>query len=155
MKYAFMVKHTTEFSIKAMSRVLGVSTQGYYKWLERQGTISPRAQRRMLIDEQVSSAFAARKGRSGSPELFLDLMDQGIFCNRKTIARSMREQGLRAKAARKFKATTNSKHSLPVAANLLVQNFNALAPNQKWVCDITYSVPGVQGKHGCLNEPRT
>ncbi len=56
----------------------------------------------------------------------------------------MRRQGLRAKAARKFKATTNSKHSLPVAPNLLQQNFTAERPNQKWVSDITY-IPTDEG----------
>ena len=50
----------------------------------------------------------------------------------------MRRQGLRAKAAKKFKATTNSKHNLPVAPNLLNQDFTATAPNQKYVGDITY-----------------
>jgi len=50
----------------------------------------------------------------------------------------MKRQGLRAKAAKKFKATTNSKHNLPVAPNLLLQNFSSFFPNQKWVCDITY-----------------
>ncbi|RMV76780.1 putative transposase [Pseudomonas caricapapayae] len=60
------------------------------------------------------------------------------MCNRKTVAASMRRQGLRAKAARKFKATTLSNHTLPVAQNLLNQDFTASAPNQKWVGDITY-----------------
>ena len=62
--------------------------------------------------------------------------------NRKTLAASLQRQGLCAKAARKFKATTNSRHSLPVAPNLLEQNFMASAPNQKWVGDITFLAPG-------------
>ena len=57
---------------------------------------------------------------------------------RNCVANRMRSMGLRAKAARKYKATTNSNHSLPVAPNLLEQNFNATAPNEKWVSDITY-----------------
>ena len=57
---------------------------------------------------------------------------------RNFVANRMRSMGLRAKAARKYKATTNSNHSLPVARNLLLQNFNATAPNEKWVSDITY-----------------
>jgi transposase InsO family protein len=86
----------------------------------------------------VATAFAVRKGRSGAPGLTLDLRDQGERYDRKTVAASMQRQGLRAKAAKKFKATTNSKHTLPVAPNLLQQDFNAIAPNQKWVSDITY-----------------
>ncbi len=68
----------------------------------------------------------------------LDLHDEGLPINRKTVAASLHRQGLRAKAARKYKATTNSRHTLPVASNLLKQNFTATAPNQKWVGDIAY-----------------
>ncbi len=70
--------------------------------------------------------------------LVLDLREQGHRYDRKTVAVSMKRQNLRAKAAKKFKATTNSKHNLPVAPNLLQQDFSASAPNQKWVGDITY-----------------
>ena len=80
----------------------------------------------------------AGKGRSGSPRLTLDLAAAGEVFDRKTVANSQRRQGLRAKAAKKFKATTNSDHSLPVAPNLLKQDFMAAAPCQKWVTDITY-----------------
>ena len=90
------------------------------------------------MDDAVKKAFDAKKGRSGSPGLTLDLADAGQQYDRKTVAESMRRQGLRAKAARKFKATTNSKHGLPVAPNLLQQDFTATAPNQKYVSDITY-----------------
>jgi putative transposase len=86
----------------------------------------------------VAQAFAARKGRCGSPTLTRDLRDVGQPYNRKTVAASQQRQGLRAKAAKKFKATTNSKHTLPVAPNLLQQDFTAQVANQKWVGDITY-----------------
>lgn len=138
MKYAFMMANRLEFTLAAMCRVFEVSRQGYYDWQKRQVNPSPRVQRRQYLDGQVATAFKARKGRSGSPEVALDLKDAGIHCNRKTVAESMRAQGLRAKAARKFKATTNSNHTLPVAPNLLNQDFSASAPNQKWVGDITY-----------------
>ena len=85
------------------------------------------------------AAFVAGKGRLGSPRLVLDLADAGEVYDRKTVANSQQRQGLRAKAARKFKATTNSNHTLPVAPNLLQQNFTAVTPRQKWVGDI--SVP--------------
>ena len=86
----------------------------------------------------MADAFIAGKKRKGSPRLTRDLAKQGHHYDRKTVATSMKRQGLRAKAAKKFKATTNSKHNLPVAPNLLQQNFTAQAPNQKWVSDITY-----------------
>ena len=104
-----------------MSRVLQVSRSGFYAWRKRKRQPSPRQQRRKHRDDAVKKAFDAKKGRSGSPGLTLDLADAGQQYDRKTVAESMRRQGLRAKAAKKFKATTNSKHSLPVAANLLQQ----------------------------------
>jgi putative transposase len=137
-KYAFMGNHSGTFRVSSMSRVLQVSRSGFYAWRKRQSEPSPRQQRRKHMDDAVKKAFDAKKGRSGSPGLTLDLADAGQQHDRKTVAESMRRQGLRAKAAKKFKATTNSKHSLPVAPNLLQQNFTATAPNQKYVSDITY-----------------
>jgi transposase InsO family protein len=137
-KYAFMHTHSGTFSISAMCRVLGASRSGFYTWRHRQQNPSLRRQRQTVLDQQVSDAFAARKGRSGSLGLTRDLHDQGFSYNRKTVAGSLRRQGLRAKAAKKYKATTNSNHDLPVAPNLLQQDFTAAAPNRKWVSDITY-----------------
>jgi putative transposase len=73
------------------------------------------------MDRLVAKAFAARKGRSGSMGLTRDLEDLGHAYNRKTVASSMKRQGLVAKAAKKFKATTDSEHTLPVAPNRLAQ----------------------------------
>jgi transposase InsO family protein len=131
-----MRTHTPQFSVKAMCRVLGVARSGFYAWCSRPPAV--RHQQRAERDKQVAQAYSARKGRSGAPRLCHDLRDAGWLCNRKTVAASMQRQGLRAKAARKFKATTNSRHSLPVAQNLLKQDFTASAPNRKWVGDITY-----------------
>ena len=133
-----MDKHTEEFRIASMCRVLKAPRSGFYAWRYRQSHPSDRHRRRQHLDGVVKQAFVARKGRSGSPRLVLDLHDAGHACDRKTVADSMQRQALRAKAARKFKATTNSAHNLPVAPNLLEQDFSAAAPNQKWVGDITY-----------------
>lgn len=138
MKYAFMDTHSGTFRITTMSRVLQVSRSGFYAWRQRKGRPSPRKQRQEQLDAAVRAAFEAGKGRSGSPRLTKDLAEAGHRHDRKTVANSLRRQGLRAKAARKFKATTNSRHNLPVAANLLEQDFTAKAPNQKYVSDITY-----------------
>jgi transposase InsO family protein len=133
-----MEQHSGIFRIKSMCRVLGASRSGFYAWRQRQRQASGRQRRRAALDQQVAQAFSVRKGRCGSPTLTRDLHDQGLAYDRKTVAASQRRQGLRAKAARKFKATTNSKHNLPVAPNRLQQDFTASAPNQKWVGDITY-----------------
>ncbi len=85
------------------------------------------------MDAQVKAEFETRKRRAGAPRLSRHLK-RG--CHQ--VAQSLRRQGLRAKAARKYKATTNSNHTLPVAENLLKQNFTAQRPNQVWVGDITY-----------------
>jgi putative transposase len=134
-----MANEVGNFHISAMARVLQVSRSGFYVWRRRQNApMPPRRQRQIQRDEMVKRAFEDGKGRSGSPRLVLDLADAGFTCDRKTVANSMIRQGLRAKAARKFKVTTNSKHKLPVAPNVLEQDFTAAKPNQKWVGDITY-----------------
>ncbi len=121
-----------------MRKALGVARSGYYGGCKRGGTPSLRRRQQAVLDQRVAEVFQRRRGRSGAPRLVLDLIDDGLSVNRKSVAASLQRQGLRAKAARKFKATTNSRHSLPVAPNLLEQDFTAKAPNQKWVGDITY-----------------
>lgn len=139
MKYTFMRQHTAFFSVKAMSVVLDVSRSGYYDWLKRDARgPSLRRQKREVRDAMIKSHFDFRKGRAGSPRICRDLQEAGEGCNRKTVALSMHRQQLRAKAARKFKATTDSKHTLPVAPNHLDRDFIATEINQKWVGDITY-----------------
>ena len=115
-----------------------MSRSGYYAWRHRQANPGKRQLFREKLDRLVLDAFHARKGRSGAFELCLDLAEKDHPYDRKTVAASMKRQGLVTKAAKKFKATTDSNHDLPVAPNLLDQDFSADAPNQKWVCDITY-----------------
>jgi transposase InsO family protein len=126
-----MKSHEAEFAVRLMCRVLEVSASGYYAWRSRKP--SKQAQARAALDAKVRAEFEARKGRAGAPRLAKHLKT-----GRRQVAASLRRQGLRAKAAKKFKATTNSNHSLPVADNLLRQNFTAERPNQVWVGDITY-----------------
>jgi len=130
-KYATLKAHETEFAVRLMCRVLSVSPSGYYAWRSR--TPSKQAQARAVLDAKVRDEFDRRKGRAGAPRL-----SRHLGRSRRQVAESLRRQGLRAKAARKFKATTNSNHSMPVAENLLQQEFTAQRPNQVWVGDITY-----------------
>lgn len=92
----------------------------------------------MQLDADVRAAFEAQKARAGAPRLTLQLKSQGSRAGRNQVAASLRRQGLRARAARKFKATTNSNHKLPVAENLLDQDFTAQRCDEKWAADITY-----------------
>lgn len=138
MKYAFIQQHRQAFSIQRMCAVLGVARSGYYAWRQRGAEPTPRCRQQAITDKRVALAFQQNKGRSGAPRLTYDLNDVGVAICRNTVAASLQRQNLRAKAARKYKATTNSQHGLPVAPNLLKQDFSADAPNQKWVGDITY-----------------
>lgn len=136
MKYAFMKQHQRQFRISMMSQVFSVSRSGYYDWLKR--PLSARKLKQQDRDNRIKYAFECSKGRSGSPNITRDMHALGDPCNRKTVAESMRRQGLRAKAGKRFKVTTNSNHNLPVADNHLARAFTAAQANQKWVSDITY-----------------
>ncbi|WP_370822705.1 IS3 family transposase [Pectobacterium polaris] len=133
-KYVFIEKHQAEFSIKAMCRVLRVARSGWYVWLTRRHLNSPRQQFRLSCDNAVRDAFFKAKQFYGAPRL----ADELPMYNVKTIAASLRRQGLRAKASRKYRPVSYREHTLPVSENLLQQDFYAEGPNQKWAGDITY-----------------
>jgi len=135
-KYATIRKHEGRHAISLMCRALGVSRTGYSSWRSREP--SQREQENQRLGVVVHMLFHAEKGRAGAPRIVRALRKQGLHVGKQRVANSLKKQGLVAKAGRKFKATTNSKHNLPVAPNLLEQNFHADAPNQKWVSDITY-----------------
>ena len=108
---------------------------GYYAWKGRKpGAREAQAKR---LDETLRQRFEAHQGRYGSPRLTAELKAEGWRIGRPRVAKRMRALGLKARAAKKYKATTQSKHNLPVAPNRLEQDFTAHAPNQKWVSDIT------------------
>lgn len=136
MKYAMIREESNYFSLKLMCRILSVSVSGYYAWLKRKP--SSHTQRDFALSKKIKSIFDDEKGRAGAIRITRRLNHEGERVGRHRVARIMRESGWRARAARKFKATTNSNHQLPVAPNLLQQNFLASRPDEKWVSDITY-----------------
>ncbi|EAR2009418.1 IS3 family transposase [Salmonella enterica] len=138
MKYVFIEKHQAEFNIKAMCRVLQIARSGWYVWHQRRHQINQRQRFRLVCDNIVREAFSDAKQRYGAPRLTDELRAQGYQFNVKTVAASLRRQGLRAKASRRFRPVSYRKHDLPVSENLLKQDFYASGPNQKWVGDITY-----------------
>lgn len=119
-----------------MCKELGVCPQGYYKWRSSSG--SQRALRRAAAFHAVKDVFEKHKAMYGSPRVCRELRRQGFHLNHKTVESAMQQQGLTAKSAKKFKATTNSNHSLPVAENILKRNFQPSKANEAWVSDITY-----------------
>ena len=133
-----MKRHEGQHAVTLMCRVLTVSRSGYYDWRHR--APSERARANAPLTADVHRVYAEHKSRAGAPRIVKQLRDEGQTVGKHRVARVMRTEGLRAKAARKYKATTNSNHSLPVAPNLLQQDFTATAPNRKWVSDSTYSL---------------
>lgn len=139
MKYAFIESSQVNLPTNRLCELLEVSRSGFYEWRARgDKKVNKRSFRREEIDHAVSTAFYMNKERYGAPRLTTELNSSGFNVALNTVASSLRRQNLCAKAGRKFKATTNSAHSLPIAPNLLEQNFSCNAVNEKWCGDITY-----------------
>lgn len=126
-----------QFPIGTMSRVFEVSRSGYYDWLKRKPSARTQANERLKIAIRV--AHKRCREVYGALRLQPELVADGFIAGRDRIIRLRKEMGIRCKQKRKFIATTNSNHALPVAPNLLEQKFNATCPNQAWVTDITYT----------------
>jgi transposase InsO family protein len=125
-----------------MSRVLEVSISGYYAWLHR--PLSRRAQEEARLEVEIKAAHKRTRQTYGPERLQHDLQEHGIQAGVCRIKRIRKKLGIRCKQTKKFKVTTDSKHSLPVAENLLNQQFETTAPNQIYVTDITY-IPTEEG----------
>jgi putative transposase len=135
-KYGFIFEHRKEFSIKAMCRVLEVSTSGYYGW--RSHPRSKRGQENDQLLGKIRALHLESRSNYGSPKIYRRLRQDEQKCNHKRVERLMRENEIRAKRVKKFKATTDSRHSEPVADNILDRGFKVGEPNRVWVSDITY-----------------
>src|SRR3954468_8012245 len=123
--------------VRVMCDALSVSPSGYYAWRSRPESPREIANRDLLSD--IRRVHADHRGRYGAPRIHAELRAAGQSVSRKRIERVMRRHGIRAQAPRRYRVcTTDSKHSLPVAANLLDQNFAAEKPDQVWLADITY-----------------
>jgi putative transposase len=123
-----------------MCLVLQVSRSGYYKWLERPE--SERKRQHKEWTDQIKEVFERSRQLYGSPKVTKQLNKNGVSISERTVSRIMNEIGIRSRTVKKYKATTNSKHSLPVQDNVLNREFTASRPNEKWVTDITYVSTG-------------
>ena len=119
-----------------MCRVLGVSPSAYYDWEAQDASEHARRDAELLDD--IREVFAQSRGRYGAPRVHRELAGRGIAVSRKRVSRIMRNAGLRAKSRRKFRPTTDSNHSMPVAPNVLDRNFEVDQANTVWTSDITY-----------------
>lgn len=115
---------------------MNVSRSGYYAWENRPKSARTKANEKLLI--QISKIHQESNRSYGRIKITKTLQNKGQKVNHKRVERLMKQAGIRSKVAKKFKATTDSKHSLPVAENILSRNFKADKPNQKMVSDITY-----------------
>ena len=129
------------FPIATMCSMLRISRAGYYAWVDRPPSAHAAGDRMLAV--LVREVHELTKKRYGAPRIQKELAKaQDIHVSQKRIARLMRQEGLRARARRRYKCTTMSDHDQPVAANLLDRKFEATAPNQKWVGDTTELLTG-------------
>ena len=140
MKYAFIERHKRIWPIRVQCRVLGVSVSGYHQHLTRRREI---ARRRHLSDEallvHIRATYAENRGANGWPRIWRQLRAREVRVGKQRVQRLMQQYGIRARGKRRFRVTTtDSRHSLPIAPNLLNRNFTPAAPNQAWAGDITY-----------------
>ena len=137
MKYAWIDSQRDQYPLPTLCTTLSVSLSGYQAW-KRGGTPN----RKRLTDAQllllIQSIHAEVKGAYGSPRMAREIRDRGYPAGKDRVERLMKAHNIRARHKRRFKATTDSKHSLPVAPNLLNRNFTPSAPNQVWTADLTY-----------------
>ena len=131
-----MDQHSSTHGVQKMCRVIGASRSGYYRWKIQPQSKRQQENEKILIEIKESHKNSRRA--YGSPRITVELRAKGMKCGENRVALLMKIHGIVGKATKKFKATTNSKHALPVAENLLKQNFAAEKPNTVWVSDITY-----------------
>ena len=136
MKYAWIEKQAGLWPVRVMCEVLDVSLSGLKAW--RSG--GKRSQR--LTDAQllvlIQAIHTQFKGAYGSPRMHQELRERGYRVGKARVERLMRSHGIRARHKRRWKATTDSQHTLPVAQNLVARDFCPREPNRSWGADITY-----------------
>ncbi len=141
MRFRLIEDHRDSWPVRVMCDALSVSPSGYYAWRSRPESPRKIANRELLVD--ISRVYRQHRERYGAPRIHAELRAEGHTISRKRVARVMRQHGIRARAPRRYRVcTTDSKHSLPVAENLLDQNFVAERPDQVWLADITYIPTG-------------
>ena len=132
-----MASHESQYRVKRMCRMLGVSRSGYYAWRKRPTSQRAQANERLLV--QIREEYQLSRKTYGSPRIYAALRKKGVTCSRKRVARLMRLDHIAARRARKRipRTTQRNLEAIP-APNLLNQDFSSPAPDRKWVSDITY-----------------
>ena len=136
MKFAFVAAEKAQYPIAVLCSVLGVSSSGFYAWRKRMPSKRSKADAQLAV--QVRLAHKRGRGTYGSPRVHRELKAHGHRVGKKRVERLMRQEGIQGQQKRRFRRTTDSNHTQPVAANVLARNFQADAPNTAWVTDVTY-----------------
>ena len=143
MKYAWIAKNKTAWPVTMTCEVLGVSTSGYFEHQRRRQTSQPsqpgggRLSNEALV-AHIRAIHAEVKGEYGWPRVWKELLARGIRVGKARVQRLMHTHGIKARSKRKFVVTTDSKHDLPIAENLVARDFTPTAPDRVWTSDITY-----------------
>ena len=137
MKYAWIDAQRKAYPLPAMCETLSVSASGYRAW-KRGGSPGRKRLSAAQLLALIKAIHKELKGAYGSPRMVRELRARGFPASKPRVERLMRENGIRGRHKRRYKATTDSKHNLPVAANLLDRDFTPAAPNQAWSADLTY-----------------
>jgi putative transposase len=141
MRFRFIEDHRDDYPVRIMCSVLDVSPAGYYAWRLRPESRRSVANRALLGD--IKRVYRDNHGCYGSPRVHRELKAQGRGASRGRIERLMRHHGVRAIMARPRRVrTTDSRHDLPIAPNLVDRDFTTTAPNRIWLADITYVETG-------------
>jgi transposase InsO family protein len=142
-KLVFVSAEQGNHAVATLCRVVGVGVSGFYAWLRAIPTLQSKAEAEAELRGHISRIFAARRRVYGSPRVHAELRRDGRRHSRRRVARLMREMGLSARRGRRrTPRTTDSRHDLPVAPNLLARNFTAEKPDQVWLADISYIPTG-------------
>ena len=136
MKYGFILEHARRYPVNMLCRLLGVQRSAYYDWKDRPGKIIPPEE--LALRRRMKALFVASRESLGSRMMMKNLQEEGFDIGRDRTRRLMKALNLKVKQKCKYKVTTDSKHHLPVAENVLNREFSPQAPNQAWGTDITY-----------------
>ena len=138
-RFAFVAAERANHAVARLCRAVGASVSGFYAWLRAIPAVRSRAEAEVELRGHVGRVFAARRGVYGSPRVRAELRREGRRHARRRIERLMREMGLAARQGRRrAPRTTDSRHDLPVAPNLLDRDFTAERPDAVWLADISY-----------------
>lgn len=140
MRHKLVERLRGRHSVKRLCTVLGVSRSGHYARRQQREPARIREDRR--LKQEILAVHAATGGRYGTPRIERQLRREGTQTSRKRVRRLRRELGLKAKGRRRFRITTNSEHTYPIADNRLERRFQARRPDEIWVGDITYLAHG-------------